>query len=316
MTELYKYFENIFQDPKITPQRLEEFTDDHLERLIANNTGGIYDAIILATTTKRDTFHNTVVVKGSETSQRIGSTVTKETMKKGFITFMRVKSNFIADKFGKPSAGYSAFYPYGLTTWNHATDQGLTDMADEAVEAATTHQGVLGLQFLTDITAMRDAYVNAESGQTSEKGDVANARAAELMAEHDLQIQLTINVHTIAIENSDGPAQEIANTFFEESLLFGHQFRHYFKSTVAAQTEKEVCKFTYHATNHFTFEHHSAKPLTWQMTLAGVKVGNTFTTSIGQKLHLAYNEFAADGDALVVTNAEDIEGIYRVIQIS
>jgi hypothetical protein len=316
MTEISKYFEKIFQDPKITPVRLESFTDDHLQRLIANNTGGIYDAIITATTATRTDFHNRVVAKDSETSQRLGSTITKETARKGLRNFMRVKQNYIADKFGKPSAGYSAFYPQGLSAWDRASDQSLIAMADVAVEAATFYVGILGAGFRTDLIAMRDAYVNAETNQTTEKGDVSNARVLELMAENALQIQLTINVHTIAIQNAGGPADETAHLFFDESLLFAHRFKHYFKSNVAAESTKQVCSFTYHPTSHFTIEHHSAKPLSWQMKLNGVPVGDPVSTTIGQKLTMAFSEFAPDGDELVVTNAESVEGIYRVIQVS
>ena len=50
MIRLNRFLSNPFDDPEISLDELLAFSTDHLQRLIANNPGGIYTARITATT--------------------------------------------------------------------------------------------------------------------------------------------------------------------------------------------------------------------------------------------------------------------------
>ena len=51
MRDLHHYLENPFDDDGISVDELSAFTTDHLQRLVANNPGALYNTRITATTT-------------------------------------------------------------------------------------------------------------------------------------------------------------------------------------------------------------------------------------------------------------------------
>ena len=319
MLDLIKPFENWFDDPEITPERLKTFTMDHLARLAANNPANAYNTIITDTQTAVTALDNAITNKGSQTSEREGTTFTKEQARDAFQAFISQKEGTIKGIFGKPSQAYEEFFPQGVSAYRKATDAAFGNMADTAVLKAVKYQVELGAQFVTDITALRDAYQTAKANQDTDVGDVSEARTGEEIAVHDLEVQLCVNVHTLALNmlgSGDPNPEMMVETYFDESLLFAQHRKHIFKGGVAPHTEQPVCSFTYHATDHFVLEHKSAQPLNWQMMLNNVPVGNVFTTHIGEKLDKAFADFAADGDTLVVRNDEDVDGQYRVVELT
>jgi hypothetical protein len=199
---------------------------------------------------------------------------------------------------------------------NTKTDEEFEEKTGIFLQKIIKYVGVLGAPFKADFETKRNAFVNAEAAVETNKGDLDGTSLAERIALQALQEQVMVNVFTIGIQNVGGPADIIATTFFDESLLFNDQTTHIAKGEVAAHTAKPAMNLQYHATNRLQIEHKSARPLKWRMHLNGVPVGNEFTTQIGEKLSKTYADFAPDGDSLVVRNDDDEIGKYRVVQTS
>jgi hypothetical protein len=316
MIQVETLFENWFDDPRITVPRFKNFAQNNVTRMQANNTGNVYDTNITDTQLKITNLDNAIMNKGGENWEQASSVLGKNLKRELLQDFLSQKEGLIKSTFGKKSEEYKEFFPKGLDDFRRSTDEEFEEKTGIFLQKIIKYVGVLGAPFKADFETKRNAYVDAEAAVEANKGDVDGTGLAERVALNDLQIQLMINVYTIGIQNVGGPADVIATTFFDESLLFNDHTTHIAKGEVPAHAAKPAMAIEYHATNRFHIEHKSARPLKWQMHLNGVPVGNEFTTQIGEKLNKTYAEFAPDGDSLVVRNDEDETGKYRVIQTS
>ena len=56
MIELIKYFRILFLSPKLSIEVIQDFTEDHIQRLLANNPGGIFSTILANVTAAYNNF--------------------------------------------------------------------------------------------------------------------------------------------------------------------------------------------------------------------------------------------------------------------
>ncbi len=56
MIELIKYFSILFMSPKISRERLKDFTESHIARLTANNPAGVFTTILTNITTAYNSY--------------------------------------------------------------------------------------------------------------------------------------------------------------------------------------------------------------------------------------------------------------------
>lgn len=75
MIELVKYFRILFLSPKISRERLRDFCRDHLQRLTANNPGGIFTPIITALTTAYNAYNSDLTAYVTKVAQKEGRTL-------------------------------------------------------------------------------------------------------------------------------------------------------------------------------------------------------------------------------------------------
>ena len=65
MLNFKSFFKNHLDTPQISDDNLKKFTEDHLQRLVSNNTGGQFDTLVTDTTTAYTTYYGAISDEGA-----------------------------------------------------------------------------------------------------------------------------------------------------------------------------------------------------------------------------------------------------------
>lgn len=314
MIYLVKLFENLFDDRAINSERLKIFAEDMVDRLTDANPANVYDAIIAETETKIDALDVIITGKMGEISGRQGSVIDKNTARHNFIAFLSRKEGLIKSVFGKPSSGYEAFFPQGLTAYHNASDAEFKNMADTAVAKAVLFVADLGVPFKDSLTTLRNTYRDAKDTLGTDKGEVEVISTEEVTTKTALEIQLTKNVHFIAYNNPGNGL--VAYTYTNESLLFAQHRTKRHKGLLEPNGSKIITPIAYAAGKHIKAKNNGASPWTIQMKLGQTFVGTIFTLNPGDSIDKAFSEFFSNADGIVIHNTSGLEGMYIVSEIA
>ncbi len=314
MINLELLFTDLFADEKITNERLASYTLDHIERITANNPGGVFGSLIVNTQAAADALGQALNLKGGSMGDQKASTVTKNQARINFNNYIRQQEGTIKGKFGETSTPYIQFFPNGLTPFGRATDLEYRLLVDNIIARANQYLADLGQPFLDAVTALGQAYETAENNQTTEKGDVSNASDTLTTERTDLTAQLTVNALSIALQFTLQP--EKATVYFDTSLLFPQHRKHIYKGEPAAGATVLVTKVTYEAGKFLKMRNTGASNLTFQMYLQGNPVGNSFAVIPGKEDEKKMSEFFSNADELKVTNTGSLIGMYVVEEIA
>ena len=214
MLKIGRYFENAFDDPQISAEELRSFTEDHLGKLKGNST---YAALFAATKAAFDAFDQALSKRAEQIGTLGGNTVSKNDVLQLFRTKSRQRAGRVTDAYTKGSAEYREILPQGLTYYTRATMETIKQRLDYAVEKFTKHQAKLGADLVTEFTELRKNFNSARDDQVDDKGDVSKARGAVKTTRRALELQLTVNVLTIAKDFVGQPDK--ATLFFDQSRL-------------------------------------------------------------------------------------------------
>ncbi|MES2619288.1 MAG: hypothetical protein V4615_00435 [Bacteroidota bacterium] len=313
--KLSKYFENPFEGKDITVTRLIIFAVSHLSKLIAFNVGNIYDTIITDTTNKIQALQNAVDAEDVEEDQSIGATLGKNTARKTLQKFISDKEGIIKGTFGKDSVTYKEFFPNGLEAFHKATDQEFITLVNSFKTKVTNHVADLGVPFQTAVNNAVAAFAAAMGLHVTETGEIDPASVTILTAQHDLAVQLQVNLFTVGINNSGGPADIIASKFFDESLLFAEHHKSIFKAHPAPNSTVPVCAFAYQPGKSFHMKNKGAKPLSFRFSVDGILVGTEYNVAPGEQVDKNFPDFYVTGDTLVCINSEAVAGNYEVDEL-
>ena len=315
MQDLSKLFINLFDDQRITNNRLVTFAEDQITRLTDNNPASVYDGIIAETTTATTELKNLIVEHGSQTSTREGSTVSKNTAQQQLTQYIGQQEGLVKSVFGKNSAEYQEFFPQGLTAFRTGTEEEYDNKTKIVVEKAVKYVTQLGVPFKTSVTQLYDAWHTAYMTQGDSTVTADNTATEEQTAAAALQLQLSKNALFIASNNVDKPSAY--DTYFDTSLLFAQHRTHIYKGTAPVNSTSIVHNIEYSAGKHFVMKNKGAVELTFGMFLGNTPVGNSFTMQPGAVLEKSFAEFFSTGDSLRVTNnSATIEGIYEVREVA
>ena len=214
MFKIQRYFENPFNDPKISAEEFRIFTEDHLGKLAGHGT---YGAMITATQALFDEFDEALSTRAGQIGSLAGDTVTKDEVLQLFRTQIRQRRGRMIDVLGETSPDFLEIFPQGLTYYTRVTMQNAQQRFDYLVGKLTKFQAVLGAPLLTEFTALKASFEGARAGQVGEKGNVTAARGAVKTTRTALELQVLDNLLTLAKEFKDQP--EKATEFFDQSKL-------------------------------------------------------------------------------------------------
>lgn len=217
MIELVKYFRILFMSPKISRERLRDFCRDHLQRLTANNPGGVFTPIITALTTAYNAYNSDLTAYVTKVAQKEGRTLDADAKRTALLKNISDNEKLVAYTYKDNLPVYEEFYPLGITEYNLATQSELSTLGERYLNILTVHAADFSAPFITAYTDAYNDYVAAldenstvRSGVDTERSDLSTSRDA-------LALQMTKNLLTIALQYAGNESK--ADIYFDQSIL-------------------------------------------------------------------------------------------------
>jgi len=217
MINLKRLFKNLLDDEKISIGELTNFSSDGIERLRANNPGGIFTTILTDTEAKHDAFEDAQGSLDTDQAEREGRTIDMNIVMAAFTKKVRQVEGLISWTYKEKPGIYEEFYPLGLTEYNRMTVEGAEMLITRFVKAVNKHNADLPVSVVTDFNKVLKDVENSRKEQLKEKGEVGGSADAVRTTKRELGIQWTYNVFTIAREFIDQPQK--ADVYINQKLL-------------------------------------------------------------------------------------------------
>jgi hypothetical protein len=215
-------FRDLFNDTRISDERLGVFGDNTLERFKTQNTSAQYKDII-------DLMEASLIKFKSESGDislavalQRGLTITTDMLVSDLHVTMRDAQNEIIFKLGgEDKPNYLAIYPHGLSEYLQATKTQMPTITDRLFKAAALNEAVLGKTMTDKLKSYQLLWKNARDVQTDKKTEVSTDRTERNESRYGLEIALTRAVHIIGDKFPDD--LDKCGQFFEFHLLYKPQ---------------------------------------------------------------------------------------------
>ena len=217
MINLKTFFKNHFNTSKISDDKLKKFTEDHLQRLISNNTSSQFDTLITDTTNAHQTYYGAISDEGSRFALQQALTKAMNNTVEAFKKAVSQKEGIIRGTFGKDAPAYQEFFPFGVGEYTHANLAEMERLMDQFLTAANAHTAELGIAFITEFQNYKSAYISARESQLLKKAEVTDLKSASTVKRDVVEVQLMKNLLTIAGMNIG--KEEMCNDFFDQSFI-------------------------------------------------------------------------------------------------
>lgn len=315
MINLSVFFKNHFDTKEVSDDNMRKFADIELQRMITNNPGGIYDVIITNTGVVYTVYFGAIGDEAVRTAVKEGTTVELNLEIDRFKHDVSRKEGLIRSLYGVGSGTYQEFFPQGLTAYANADLGNIHTFTKIMKDASIAHAADVGAAFVTLFTDYDTNILAKREAQNVLIGEVAGKRDTTETSRNALEVQLMVNVLTIAINNIGNFSA--VDTYFDQSFIQrGGPSSETFDGNVSSGGTANVFEKTLLPTDEVTLEAHEVD-LDFGFVLnigdgvhsgAGVTVlaGTSQTVTASQLGDVSLNHF------LNVTNNSGIDGTWSV----
>ena len=214
MQTIVSLFKDYFEDQFRPNADLDAGTLDHIQRLIAQNVGGIFDAMIAKTQAVHGPFSSARTATSGTLAQQKGATDVVELFEKELRTFLRDGEDQINVSFkGTSPEAIKArirFYPNGLEPFNTADRGAWATLLTNYGEAVEANQGKLPPDFVTEYQTRSTALLEALGEQGGLKSKVGTSRKDVKLNTKPLTMQLSENARHLGILFAAEPSKSTA----------------------------------------------------------------------------------------------------------
>ncbi len=315
-------FKNHLSNKEISMNELQLFSEDHVQRITANNPANILDPIVAPTAAAHIAYFGALSNKDVAKSVQQALTVTVNNKMAEFQQTVTRKAPFVEAAYGKDGAAYQEFFPHGLTEYSHATMETVELLMERMVTACTAHAADLPVGLAGVFEAIQTAFVTARSAQLGKKGNVADNADTARTLRTTLELQLVANIHFIGYKYPGNVSQCMA--YFDQSILNedssgtgGGGDDNTFSGTLAAGEVKVIATVTYAAGRSVQMENTGSTPIIISLNLvpAGAPEADKVTLMPGEQQTRTMQELNDNPEAvsLQVKNTDGVaEGAYTV----
>jgi hypothetical protein len=220
MFRLNRFLEVPFDDPKISSDEMSAFSTDNLQRMIANNVGGIFSARITATSAAITQFEGSL----SDDNTKLGLRKARKMAKKAFRdalpeTVGRLQA-IIGAKYGLNSPEVTEAFPLGRSIFGSCTDDTLKSHLQTIVTAMTAHVADLGQPAVNDASGVLTSWNAVYAASEASSGAKTTTQQEKKAAREALALELFRNLLLIAQTYPRQP--EMLALFMQQSLLEDH----------------------------------------------------------------------------------------------
>ncbi len=217
MIELAKYFRILFMSVRITDERLKDFCESHIQRLTANNPGGVFTTILNNITTAYNSFFGDMSSESLNLAVQEGKTIAMNASRIALEQNLSENEKLIAYTYRNAPETYEEFYPLGLTEYQNADLPTLETISERYKTVLASHSADFPAGFVTDYNTFQGLFKTNRAAQTTAKGNVAAERSDLATTRPALALQLTTNLLTIALQYVGDESK--ADVYFDQSIL-------------------------------------------------------------------------------------------------
>jgi hypothetical protein len=220
MKNLRYFFENPFAAVRFGLDKLLAFATDHLQKMIANNPGGIFTARIVATTAALTLVQNSATSDETKLGIRKARKIAKDTFRETLPGNIAKIAGAVSAKYGVKSPDMAECFPLGRKVFSACTDDKLANHLQTLLNGLTARQAALGTPVVTDATALLAAWNAVYTPSESSSGAKTTTEADKRAAREALQLELFKNLLTLALTFPGKPEQ--LDVYMQQSLLENH----------------------------------------------------------------------------------------------
>ncbi|MCX6270419.1 MAG: hypothetical protein NTU44_04210 [Bacteroidetes bacterium] len=221
MINLSTLFENHFDSPKISDDKLKVFSEDHIQRIIVNNESGLFSTIENDTVKAHTAYFGDIVSESANQAIQKSRTASVDNIIATFKAEVSRREGHIRDLFGKESPTYLEFFPLGINEYSTAIKSNMETLINRLVTTANRHATEVGADFVQAFTNIQTNYTSARSTQLNKIGEVKANKTTSKTTRTALEIQLTKNLHYIGYTYPGD--EERCLSFFNQHVLHYNQ---------------------------------------------------------------------------------------------
>lgn len=203
--------------PQISQERLKAFCEDHIQRLIANNPGGIFTAILTAVTAAYNAYFGDLSSKAVNEAVQEGKTVAMNDSRDALQKNISDNEGHIKYTYRSNLPFYEEFYPLGLTEYQQADLATFDTITLRYRTVLSNHAADFAPAFVGEFATVRDTFVLNRNAQLAAKGNVASERSDIATTKPILAKQLTVDLLTIALQYAGDESK--ADVYFDQAIL-------------------------------------------------------------------------------------------------
>ncbi len=216
-----KLFGNLFDEEKITPERLYAFGKAVLIALNLNNPGNIYDTIIAQLQVSLSALGTEIGIVDTSLGIQITSTKNVVSDMADFKAYMSDNYSVIAKALGgKDDARMAQFYPHLITEYSNATQPEMETLTKRVNVAANNNSAALGVTLTGELQAFYNPWLKTKNYQETQLKTVSASRDIRNSNYINAGLDLTQAVHTVAANNSGNV--KTCGTYFTFTTLYPH----------------------------------------------------------------------------------------------
>ena len=223
MRKLSTFLENPFNDPNISLAELLAFSTDHLQKMIANNPGGVFTARIAATGTALTAVENTATDDLTKLGLRKARKQAKNAFRKALPGSIGKLAAAVEAKFGPKAPETAQCLPQGRTVFSDCTNDTVANHLQTLVNGVTALQAQLGAPVVTEATGLLTAWTAVYTTSESSGGAKRSPEAARKSARENLQLEWFKNLLTLALNFPRQPEQ--LGLYMQQGLLEDHPIK-------------------------------------------------------------------------------------------
>lgn len=220
MIQFNRFLINPFDDKDISMDELVAFTTDHLQRMVANNPGALFNTRITATTTKLAVVESCLTDDQVKLGLRKGKKLIKDSFRAALPKNLEKVWGAVVAQYGGESAEALECFPQGRAIFTSCTDDHLENHLQTLLTGVTAHQADLGVPLVGNVSGLLSTWIAIHAASESATGAKTTTQEGKAQARLNLQLELFYNLLEIAKAFPRQP--EKLDLFMQQSLLEDH----------------------------------------------------------------------------------------------
>ena len=217
MLDLVKFHVNPYDDIKISLNNLIDYTGTHLQRLVENNPGALFNQRITATTTALSGLDATMSDNDTKLSLRMARVHAKEAFRQALPeNLLRIHSAVIA-AFGPDSTQENECFPQGRKPFAVCPDDQLDDKLEALLNCLTPWSAQVGITHVSNLGGLLSTWISLLAAVESSSAKKNTSESARRSARAALQLELFKNLLALAAAFPNDIAR--ARTYYPQHLL-------------------------------------------------------------------------------------------------